>query len=383
MDKRWKLFFVTTEDWFYVSHWFRMGAAAQADGFDLSVVTRCREKAGLITAAGLRCRNFEMRRRGMNPLGVFFEFLGFSRILLKERPDLVHLVALRPVVVGALTAFFIRRPKYIFALTGLGYLFTDGRGKSPASIFLKVLLSILLKRGVVIVQNAEDRDLLLAMGLAQGGVRLIRGAGVDVSKFVPSEEPGGIPVVILPARMLWDKGVGEFVEAARVLRSQGVQARFALVGDADSDNPATVTQEMLKDWVNEGVVEHWGFQERMEEVFPKSSIVCLPSYREGLPNSLLEGMACGRPCVTTETSGCREAVRHGDNGLLVPVKDAEALALAIRALLEDKELRRKMGRRGRERAVSEFADAVVIGETLRLYREMLLGNSKCEMGNVE
>ena len=372
MDRQGKLFFVTTEDWFYVSHWFWMGSAAKNDGFDLTVVTRCREKAGLITEAGVRCRNFEMRRRGMNPLGVFFEFLGFSRILLKESPDLVHLVALRPVVVGALAAFIIRRPKYIYALTGLGYLFTAGRNSSPASIFLKLLLSFLLKRGVVIVQNTEDRDLLLAMGLASGGVRLIRGAGVDVSKFVPSEEPGGIPVVILPARMLWDKGVGEFVEAARVLRSQGVQARFALVGDADPDNPATVTLEVLKGWVNEGVVEHWGFQVRMEEVFPQCSIVCLPSYREGLPSSLLEGMACSRPCVTTETSGCREAVRHQDNGLLVPIKDAKALAEAIKRLLQNPAERQRMGARGRERAEKEFNQEIIIKQTLDIYREFLL-----------
>ena len=372
MDRQGKLFFVTTEDWFYVSHWFWMGSAAKDNGFDLTVVTRCRDKAKSITSAGVRCRNFEMRRRGMNPLGVFFEFLGFSRILLKESPDLVHLVALRPVVVGALAAFIIRRPKYIYALTGLGYLFTAGRNSSPASIFLKLLLSFLLKKGVVIVQNTEDRDLLLAMGLASGGVRLIRGAGVDVSKFVPSEEPGGIPVVILPARMLWDKGVGEFVEAARVLRSQGVQARFALVGDADPDNPATVTLEVLKGWVNEGVVEHWGFQVRMEEVFPQCSIVCLPSYREGLPSSLLEGMACSRPCVTTETSGCREAVRHQDNGLLVPIKDAKALAEAIKRLLQNPAERQRMGARGRERAEKEFNQEIIIKQTLDIYREFLL-----------
>ncbi len=173
---------------------------------------------------------------------------------------------------------------------------------------------------------------------------------------------------------LWDKGVGEFVEAARTLLARGIEARFVLVGESDQDNPTAVPQEVIRKWVDERAVETWGFKERMDEVLPQATIVCLPSYREGMPKSLLEAMACGRPCVTTNTSGCREAVRDGDNGLLVPVQDATALAAAIESLLNDREARLRMGLRGRERAVDEFSDEVVIAQTLAVYKELLSSN---------
>lgn len=315
-----------------------------------------------------------MRRRGMNPLGVFAEALRLRGLLLRCCPDIVHLVALRPVVVGGLASLVMSRPRFVFALTGLGYLFTADRANSPATKLLRRMLPIFFRKGLAIVQNTEDQDLLVSCGVDSSRIRLIRGSGVDVSKFISSDEPPGTPIVMLPARLLWDKGVGEFVEAARTLQSRGVDARFVLVGESDPDNPTAIPEEELLKWVDEGIVELWGFKERMEEVLPQTTIVCLPSYREGMPKSILEAMACGRPCITTDTSGCREAVRDGDNGLLVPVQDATVLADAIESLLNDKKARLRMGRRGRERAVDEFSDEVVIAQTLAVYEELLTSN---------
>lgn len=366
-----KLAFVVTEDWYFLSHRLGLGEAAKKGGYDVTVITRCRGKAHAIADAGLKNVNFEMQRRSMSFLGVFSEALRLRGLLLKCGPDIVHLVALRPVVVGGLASLVMSRPKFVFALTGLGYLFTADRVNSPATKLLRRMLSIFFRRGLAIVQNTEDQDVLLSCGVDSSRVRLIRGSGVDVKKFAYSDEPSETPVVMLPARLLWDKGVGEFVEAARTLRSRGIEARFVLVGESDLDNPTAVLEEEIRKWVDEGAVEVWGFKERMEEVLPQATIVCLPSYREGMPKSLLEAMACGRPCITTDTSGCREAVRHEDNGLLVPVKDSKALANAIQQLLDNKGGRLSMGRRGRQRAVEEFADEVVNIQTLAVYEELL------------
>jgi glycosyltransferase involved in cell wall biosynthesis len=201
-------------------------------------------------------------------------------------------------------------------------------------------------------------------------VRLIRGSGVDIERFAPTPEPVGMPVVMLPSRMLWDKGVGEFVESAQLLKSRGVVARFVLVGDSDPENPAAISVAQLESWRDSGVVEWWGRCEDMPQVLAQASIVCLPSYREGLPKALLEAAACSRPLVSCDVPGCREIVRHGENGLLVPLRDAMALAGAIEKLLGDPGLRAAMGKRGRSLVEAEFSESLVAAQTLAIYREM-------------
>jgi glycosyltransferase involved in cell wall biosynthesis len=177
--------------------------------------------------------------------------------------------------------------------------------------------------------------------------------------------------VVLVARLLWDKGIGEFVEAARILRLRGAKARFVIVGDPDFDNRACINSMTLEAWKTEGVIELWGFRSDIADVLTEANIACLPSYREGLPKSLLEAMAAGLPCITTDVPGCREAVRDGDNGLLVPAKDASALANAIEHLLLNPDVAQIMGTRGRERLEQEFSSRQVNEKTLTLYRELL------------
>ena len=198
---------------------------------------------------------------------------------------------------------------------------------------------------------------------------LIRGSGVDTRRFFPQPEPAGIPLVVLPARMLWDKGIAEFVAAARILRAEGLEARFALVGDNDDQNPASVASSRLNAWEKEAVIEWWGWKEEMEQIYAQAAIVCLPSfYREGVPKALIEAAACGRPLVTTDMPGCREIVRHGENGLLVPVRDDEALAKALRYLVENPSRRSIMGAASRTIAENEFSMELVISQTLAFYQ---------------
>jgi glycosyltransferase involved in cell wall biosynthesis len=230
---------------------------------------------------------------------------------------------------------------------------------------------LLLRGTSVIVENKDDQAIISDLGVADQHIHLVRGAGVDTLVYAPSPEPDGVQLVMLPARMLWDKGVGEFVNAARQLQQRGVKARFVLVGEPDAENPASVPVDQLMAWQKEGAVEWWGRCGDMPQVFAKSHIVCLPSYREGLPKSLLEAASCARPIVTTNVPGCRDIVRDGDNGLLVEARNATALADALAKLLANPELRQQMGQRGRERVLSEFSQERIVAQVLALYREVL------------
>ncbi len=364
-----KLFFLVTEDWYFVSHRLELAVAAKAAGFEVVVITRAGRHRGEIEGSGLRLISFDMDRRGMNPMRVLREIWALARIYRQEKPDIVHHVALRPVVVGGLAARLARVPAVVSAITGMGFLFTDGGRSGWTRRLLIRFMPWLLAKGLVIVQNRTDLREIAGWGIPQERLRLIPGAGVGVDRFVPKERSPNRPlVVMLPSRLLWDKGVGEFVEAARRLKGR---ARFVLVGDADAGNPTAVPEEQLRVWQAEALVEWWGKMDEMPAVLAEADIVCLPSYREGMPKALLEAMACGKPCVTTDAPGCRDCVADGDNGLLVAVKDAGALAAAIARLLDDPGLQARMGRRGRERAETEFASDRIIAMTLDVYREML------------
>jgi len=226
--------------------------------------------------------------------------------------------------------------------------------------------------GCVILQNPDDRRMLTDSGLLKNDqVVLIKGSGVDMKKFSPSSENKGIVTVAMASRMLWDKGVREFVNAAEALRAEGINARFVLVGDTDPENPSAIKSHVLEQWQRSGVIEWWGRRDDMPAVFRMAHIVCLPSYREGLPKVLIEAAASGRPIVAADAPGCREIVRDGKNGFLVPARDSLALARALKRLIEDGQLRKKMGENGRVLAVTDFSSDKVIKDTLDLYREVL------------
>ena len=254
----------------------------------------------------------------------------------------------------------------------MGWLFvSDNRRAKIIQGVVRKALGKLLRRTSVIVENKDDQAIISSLGIADHDIHLIRGAGVDTLAYAPSPEPYGDKVIVLPARMLWDKGVKEFVDAARQLEQRGLKARLVLVGKPDEDNPASVSEEQLLAWQKEGVVEWWGRREDMPGVYAHSHIVCLPSYREGLPKSLLEAASCARPIVTTNVPGCRDVVRDGDNGLLVAARDAAALANALARLLADPEMRIRLGQRGRVRVLNEFSQERIVAQVLALYREVL------------
>lgn len=367
-----KILFFVTEDWFVCSHWLPLIEAAKNSGLEVVVVTRTNKHVEMILQHGARVIPFDMSRRGSNLFREFATILRLAGIYRKEKPDIVHHVAMKPMLYGSLVAHLMRVPHTINWVAGMGWLFVSGTQRAKImQIAVRKALGMLLRRTSVIVENPDDQAIISTLGVADRHIHLVRGAGVDTLLYAPSPESEGMLQVVLPARMLWDKGVGEFVGAARQLRQRGVNARFVLVGEPDTENPASVPMEQLQAWQKEGAVEWWGRREDMSRVLANSHIICLPSYREGLPKSLLEAASCGRAIVTTDVPGCREIVRNGDNGLLVEARNATALADALARLLDSPALRQKMGERGRERVLDEFSQERIVAQVLTLYREVL------------
>jgi glycosyltransferase involved in cell wall biosynthesis len=366
-----KLLFVVTEDWYFVSHRLPLAIAASEAGFNVVVATRVRKHAEKIQEAGIGLIPFEMSRRVGNPLR---ELMALFLLYRRERPDIVHHVALKPVLYGSIAACMSHLPAQVNAVAGLGWLFISrSRLARLISPTIRWMLARLLSapRCRVIVQNPDDDNLLRQAGVPQSRLRMVRGSGVDTSAFSPAPKPPEPICVVMATRILWDKGVGEFVEAARSLKLTVPEVRFVLVGEPDLDNPASVPEMTLKAWNKENVVEWWGHSDDIAKVFQMAHVVCLPSYREGLPKVLIEAAACGKPIVTTDVPGCREVVRDGNNGLLVPVRDSRALASALLRLIENSELRTEMGRRSREIALAEFSSEHIIAQTLDIYKELV------------
>jgi glycosyltransferase involved in cell wall biosynthesis len=373
--KRPKLLFLVTEDWYFCSHRLPLALGAQAAGFDVVVASRVNRHGPIIESYGLRLVPLTITRRGKNPFKELGAIARIASVYRREAPDIVHHVALKPVIYGSIAARISNVPVVVNAVAGLGYLFVSRNLVARiARFFVQYAYRFLLNlsKGKVVVQNDDDRALLTRVArLASDQTVLIRGSGVDMDVFSVQPEPEGPVTVVLASRMLWDKGVGEFVAAARSLRSVDTSIRFVLVGESDPDNPASISNDQLSAWLRDGAVEWWGRRDDMPEVFAASHVVCLPSYREGLPKVLIEAAACGRPIVTTDVPGCREVVRHGENGLLVPARDSRSLADALRQLIENAPMRRVMGQRGREIVETEFSEHKVVRETLQVYGELL------------
>jgi glycosyltransferase involved in cell wall biosynthesis len=370
-----KLLFFIAEDWYFCSHRLPLAREAIKAGFDVTLLTHVTSHADVIRSAGIKLIPLAMKRSSINPILELAIIVQVIRSYRSVQPDIVHNVAMKPVLYGSIAALITGIPCVVNALAGMGYLFISETLKARIlRTGVKRLFSFLLNRNKsrLILQNLDDAGLFVKNCIVEKErIRIIRGSGVDVSLFVPSAEPPLPVTVILPARMLEDKGVKEFVEAAEILGKEGIDARFVLVGASDTENPTAISEQQLRHWQQKGTVEWWGHRSDMPAVFEQAHIVCLPSYREGLPKVLLEAAASGRPIVTTDVPGCREVVKEGSNGLLVPVKDSNALAAALRKLIENKELRKQMGAKGREIVLNEFSEEKVVAETLAIYQEPL------------
>jgi glycosyltransferase involved in cell wall biosynthesis len=369
-----RLLFFVAEDWYFTSHRLPLAMAAKHSGYDVTLVTRVRNEEEKIRGAGIRLVPFEINRHSLNPFSLIRDALRLAIIYRRERPDIVHHVALKPVIIGSIAARMAGIKRTVNALAGLGWLISsNNRSAAWLAAPVKALLATLLSRSQIIVQNPDDRRWLLGLGISGGLISMIRGSGVDIQQFRPNVEASTKPVVLLASRMLWDKGIGEFVKAAGEIKRRGIAASFVLVGAPDPGNPGSVPEEQLRKWAAEGNIEWWGKQNDMVKVLEQAHIACLPSYYgEGIPKFLLESAASGLPIVTTDSPGCRETVIVGFNGLLVPSRDVDALTDALISLINDPERCKIMGCNSRKLAETEFSIDRVVTETLDLYRKIFL-----------
>jgi len=367
------ILYLVTEDWYFCSHRLPVARAAQAAGARIIVATRVAEHGTAIEREGFALRPLDWRRSSLSPAAEARVLAAIRSLYRRERPDLAHHISLKPMLYGSLIAGH-RGPVVLNALTGLGTLFI-GDGHRLLGGAVRRLLPLLLDgpRRHLLVQNPDDRALVLRRRMvARERVTMIRGSGVDLARFTPSPEPTGPVTAVLVARMLAGKGIADAVEAARLLRQRGVGLSLRLAGASDAENPTAIPPERLRAWQAEGLIEWLGQVADVAALWKEAHIAVLPSHGgEGVPKSLLEAAASGRPMIATDVPGCREIVRPGETGLLVPLCDPAALADALTRLAGDAGLRQRLGAAARRVAEAEFGDERVAAETMALYRRLL------------
>lgn len=368
-----RLLFVVNDAHFFVSHRLPIAQEAKRLGFDVHVATSSKEGdlPSEIYAAGFHHHFLPLNRSGLNPFIEIISFISLWLLLMRLRPSILHLVTIKPVIYGGLAARFAPVKGVVAAVSGLGFVFLKRGMKANlirAVVVLLYRLALKKKDLKVIFQNSDDCEKLVSLNIiSYSKTILIRGSGVDLSLCYPQPEAAGTPVVTFAARLLRDKGVEHFVDAARILRQRGVNARFLLAGDIDPGNPSSISHDDIFQWRTEQIVEWIGYSHDICQVFAESHVVVLPSYREGLPKVLVEAAACGRAIVTTDVPGCRDAIDSNVTGLLVPARDVVALSDAIQQLVEYPELRRRFGRAGRALAEREFSIESIVQQHMNIY----------------
>jgi glycosyltransferase involved in cell wall biosynthesis len=367
--------FANTE-WYLYNFRRTLALSLREAGHEVLLVSPPGPYGERLLALGFRWIPAPMVRRSLNPARELVLLLWLVRLLRAERADLVHGFTIKCAVYGSLAARLAGVPARVSAVAGMGYVFTSS---DLTARLLRPLVRAVMRAALggpgarLVLQNPDDVALFEQARLVDpASIRLIPGSGVDCARFAPAArgEQGRFRVV-LPARLLWDKGVGEYVEAARLLRGEGRDIDLLLAGDPDPGNPAAVPEATVRRWVEEGLVRWLGHVEDMPALFRSVDAVALPSYREGLPKGLIEAGACGLPIVTTDVPGCREVVVHEVDGLLVPARDPRALASAIGRLQDEPALRARLGEAARRKALAEFDERIVIARTCGVYRELV------------
>jgi glycosyltransferase involved in cell wall biosynthesis len=373
-----KILMVVNVDWFFLSHRLPIALAAIDEGYEVHVATSLTQPRDKLEKFGLIVHPIDLHRGKVGFLSIITYFLNLISLLKKIKPNLIHLVTIKPVLLGGIAARIMRVPAVVYAISGMGYVYI---GTSITHKLLRKFISFLYMsalnhfNSIVILQNPTDmKDIVRIAKLKHSSARIIKGSGVNISQYKLTDLPSGRPIIMLPSRFLRDKGIYEFIEAARGYSNTNIveaSPRFVLVGETDPENKATIKNNQLKKWEMEGVIENWGFQTDMVKVLSQSTIIVLPSYREGLPKVLLEAAACGRPIITTDVPGCRDAIIPNVTGRLIQAKDPLAIQMAIKELLDDRELLKKMGKHGRIFAEENFDLSDVIAEHLQIYHSLI------------
>ena len=372
-----KLLFLVNDLSFFCSHRLPIAEFSIKHGYE--VVIGYGELGGAdvptLKNKGFKLSKVSMDRGGKNIFQDMIAFIKIWKFFNHENPDIVHLITIKPYLYGGVLARMNRIPCVVSAVSGLGTLFIHRDLKSKLT---RLMLYPLYRFAFnhpnqsVIFQNKDDFEMLNSWGvLNQKNIKFIKGSGVDINKFNKLKESDGVPVVCFASRLLVDKGINEFISAAKILKERDVNVRFWIAGDIDKKNPSSLTDNELKKIKEDGIVEILGFQNNIPKLYEMSHIVCLPSYREGLPKALVEAAAASRAVITSDVAGCRDAINPDISGLLVPVKDEIALADAIHYLISNPVRRKEMGKEGRAMAQKEFKIEKIVQSHMLIYRELL------------
>lgn len=371
-----KVVLFANTDWYLYNFRRSLALALRDGGYDVLLISPPGPYGEKLRVLGLRWQPVPMDRRSLNPLRETALLWLLVRWLRRERPDVVHAFTIKCAIYGSLAARFAGVPARVNAVAGMGYVFISD---SRRARFLRPIVRVLLRLALggssarLILQNPDDVAFFEHARLVDAAhVRLIPGSGVDTTDFAPgpARTLGNLIRVLLPARLLWDKGLAEFVQAARLLRERDIPVDLLLAGSPDPGNPAAVPESDVRAWVDEGLLRWLGHVDSMPELFRSVEIVALPSYREGLPKGLIEAAACGCALIATDVPGCREVVTHEVDGLRVPVRDGVALAGAIERLVFDRDLRTRLGAAARAKAVAQFDERIVVARTMAVYAEL-------------
>tara|TARA_A100001015_G_scaffold300769_1_gene386685 strand:+ start:169 stop:1293 length:1125 start_codon:yes stop_codon:yes gene_type:complete len=369
-----RILFVITEDWALISHRLHLVEAAINAGYEVAIATKINKHRKALEDLGVKVFAWKLHRGSLNPIKEIIAIFSLCKILSLFKPHIIHAVAQKPVIYAGLARKIYNQTSFVGTLGGVGFVFTS---KSFKAAILKPLLKFLLKFALVgkktrlILQNKDNVKTIERINIIDKKyIRLVKGAGVEIKKYLPSKIPLKTTIVILPGRMLWDKGVGEFVRVAKRIKAKNIKVRFVLVGDVDLDNPASIKQKQIDKWVETGIIEQWGRCDDMEKIYKKCSIVCLPSYNEGLPKVLLEAGSSSRPIVAFDVPGCREVIKNKVNGFLVEFRDENALETALTKLINDKKLCEEMGKKGRKMVEKHFASEIINVQTFNIWSEL-------------
>ncbi len=368
-----KILFVVNDDWFFISHRLPIAIKAKELGYDVHIATGAYAGPSKFEKYGFTHHVFSIARAKASPVQDLLTIFSLFSLYKKVTPDIVHHITIKPVLYGGIAARLAGVKNVVSAISGLGVIFiAQGIVPSIKKTIVSMLYRLALgtKNGITITQNGDDQKIIAKLaGLSESQQRLIKGSGVDLDKFKMTPLPDTCAKkVILLARMLKDKGVGEFRDAAKLLKADYPNVDFILAGGVH-DNPASYSEIQLNNWNQEGSVKWIGHQDDVIAVLKSASIVVLPSYREGLPKVLLEAAALGRPVITTDVPGCRDAIIADQTGLLVPMKNSTALAEAIRVLIDNPNMCEKFSKQGRLLMECDFSTSKVVAEHIRIYRE--------------